>query len=354
MIWIPPLLSLLALPVSDRRAKKPCRQRRGSPLQIDRITYGASNHDDIMSASSSSSPSRRQFVTKFLVASVASLPAWAVAADDGMDVVTVTLQSPQDRLGLELFDVEIGSPPRRAVAIRSISASRTNARKDVQSHLQAGMVLVDFDSMEALKSRLQNGQAYPVTLSFRNLAAGGDALAETGVPLVTAQDALTLARSSAMSSDMSATATMPRKNNSAIGYQIQVLTNPKPTCKIQSRRNDVLEIQYTARYYIGNKDIVYDSSEERGTGQAYQMVLGSGDMLNGVDLGLYEMCPGEKRQITIPPRLAYGEKGNRLFGIPPDQTLVWNVELIRINGVVGNDERSRDEMEARVPYSTFR
>lgn len=250
------------------------------------------------------------------------------------------IKVPQDRLGWELYEVDIGSPPRSVVAIRGSTGSAFTTTTNQK--LQTGMILEDFGSLDKLKTRLQTGP-YPVELVFSNLGAGGDAISDTGAPLVTAQDALQLARSN----DAGQTANKSGMN----GFRVDI--TDKPTCKIQSRRNDVLEIRYVAQF--GDSPVVYDSSERRGTGQPYQMVLGSGDMLTGVDLGLYDMCPGERRRITIPPRFGYGSKGNRLFGVPPDQTLTWDVELVRINGVVGeDDERSRDEMEERVPYSSPR
>lgn len=45
-------------------------------------------------------------------------------------------------------------------------------------------------------------------------------------------------------------------------------------------------------------------------------------MLKGLDLSLFDMCVGERRKIEIPARLAYGRKGSKLFGIPPDDGLV--------------------------------
>ena len=52
---------------------------------------------------------------------------------------------------------------------------------------------------------------------------------------------------------------------------------------------------YTARMILGRPSgeavvVVYDSSAQRGTGLPYQMVLGSGDMLPGVDQGLSMTC----------------------------------------------------------------
>ena len=48
------------------------------------------------------------------------------------------------------------------------------------------------------------------------------------------------------------------------------------------------------------------------------------------DQGLLDMCIGEKRKLTIPPELGYG---NRAVGpIPAGSTLVFETELVRING----------------------
>ena len=82
------------------------------------------------------------------------------------------------------------------------------------------------------------------------------------------------------------------------------------------------------------------------------MVLGSGDVLSGVDQGLYDMCPGERRVIRIPPKLAYGTKGNKMFRIPPDTPLEWTVELVTLDSNIrtDNNDVSRDEREGRAAY----
>lgn len=44
-------------------------------------------------------------------------------------------------------------------------------------------------------------------------------------------------------------------------------------------------------------------------GKTYNIVLGSGQVVLGMDMGLREMCVGEKRTVIIPPHLGYGEAG---------------------------------------------
>jgi FK506-binding protein 2 len=49
------------------------------------------------------------------------------------------------------------------------------------------------------------------------------------------------------------------------------------------------------------------------------------------DQGLLDMCIGEKRTLTIPPDLAYGDRG--MGPIPGGSTLVFETELMGIDGV---------------------
>jgi hypothetical protein len=199
---------------------------------------------------------------------------------------------------------------------------------------------------------------------FENLALGGDAVSDFGTPMVTSQDALRLAQQqSAPPQDPTRRGSVDKlraSSTSLSSIRINVLRlggEAQDCANIRSRRGDVLEIQYEARVAAGDAigsdaaaDIVYDSSESRGTGQPYQMVLGSGDMLPGVDLGLYDACPGELRRIEIPAALAYGARGNKLFGIPPDVDLVWMVDVVSVNSIRPGDARTRGEMEGRFEY----
>lgn len=54
------------------------------------------------------------------------------------------------------------------------------------------------------------------------------------------------------------------------------------------------------------------------------------------DQGLLEMCIGEKRKLTIPPELGYGDRN--MGPIPAGSTLVFETELMGIKGVDGKDE----------------
>ena len=71
----------------------------------------------------------------------------------------------------------------------------------------------------------------------------------------------------------------------------------------------------------------FDSSLDRG--EPLEFTLGQGQVIAGWDQGLLNMCPGARRQLIIPPRLAYGDRGVGDV-IPPGATLIFDVELVDI------------------------
>ncbi len=72
---------------------------------------------------------------------------------------------------------------------------------------------------------------------------------------------------------------------------------------------------------------LFDSSLERG--EPFSLRLGVGDVIPGWDEGVATMKVGGKRQLVIPPDLAYGETGAGGV-IPPGATLIFEVELLEI------------------------
>lgn len=95
-------------------------------------------------------------------------------------------------------------------------------------------------------------------------------------------------------------------------------------CEIKAQKGDLVHIHYTGTLENGK---VFDSSLERE--QPLTFTLGTGQVIKGWDQGLLGMCQGEKRRLVIPSDLAYGKNGAG-DTIPPDATLIFETELIKI------------------------
>lgn len=92
----------------------------------------------------------------------------------------------------------------------------------------------------------------------------------------------------------------------------------------EAREGNDVRVHYTGTFPDGRE---FDSS--RNGGQPYPFRLGAGQVIRGWDEGIKGMKVGGRRKLTIPPSLAYGERGYPPV-IPPNATLLFDVELVDV------------------------
>lgn len=93
----------------------------------------------------------------------------------------------------------------------------------------------------------------------------------------------------------------------------------------EAKSGDQVSVQYVGVLYDGGKE--FDSSWDRG--QPFQFQLGSGQVIPGWDQGVAGMKVGGRRELTIPPDLAYGPQGQPPT-IPKNATLVFVIDLVSV------------------------
>jgi peptidyl-prolyl cis-trans isomerase A (cyclophilin A) len=87
---------------------------------------------------------------------------------------------------------------------------------------------------------------------------------------------------------------------------------------------DTIVAHYTGYLPTGKK---FDSSVDRG--QPFRTPIGVSKVIKGWDEAFLAMKEGEKRLLIIPPDLGYGARGAGGV-IPPNATLIFDVELIQV------------------------
>jgi FKBP-type peptidyl-prolyl cis-trans isomerase len=94
-----------------------------------------------------------------------------------------------------------------------------------------------------------------------------------------------------------------------------------------AKKGDKLSMQYVGVLYEGGEQ--FDASWDNGA--PFNFVLGQGKVIKGWDKGLIGIKPGGRRELIIPPNLAYGPQGQPPT-IPGNATLVFIVDALSVSG----------------------
>ena len=119
------------------------------------------------------------------------------------------------------------------------------------------------------------------------------------------------------------------------GPAIQIPDTPPPTQLVkkdlktgtgaEAAQGDKVSVQYVGVLYDNGTQ--FDSSFDRG--QPFSFQLGGGQVIPGWDQGVAGMKVGGRRELIIPPDLAYGAQGQPPT-IPPNATLVFVIDLVSV------------------------
>jgi len=97
-----------------------------------------------------------------------------------------------------------------------------------------------------------------------------------------------------------------------------------PGSGAEARAGQQVTVHYTGWLTNGTE---FDSS--RTGGRPFTFQLGAGNVIRGWDEGVEGMRTGGWRRLIIPPNLGYGARGYPPV-IPPNATLIFDVELLRV------------------------
>ncbi len=93
----------------------------------------------------------------------------------------------------------------------------------------------------------------------------------------------------------------------------------------EAKSGDTISVNYTGSLENGT---VFDASAKHGGPATFQ--IGVGQLIKGWDIGIPGMKVGGKRKLTVPPSLGYGSQNIGNGAIPPNSTLIFEVELLAV------------------------
>ncbi|GGS02204.1 peptidyl-prolyl cis-trans isomerase [Streptomyces aureoverticillatus] len=94
----------------------------------------------------------------------------------------------------------------------------------------------------------------------------------------------------------------------------------------EAKAGDFVKVHYVGVAFSTGEE--FDASWNRGNPLEFQ--LGAGQVISGWDKGVQGMKVGGRRKLTIPPHLAYGDRGAGGGRIAPGETLIFVCDLVSV------------------------
>lgn len=123
----------------------------------------------------------------------------------------------------------------------------------------------------------------------------------------------------------------------ALSAEVETEYIHKRTCTRKTTAGDNISVHYRGTLAADGSE--FDASYNRGSPLSF--TVGKGQVIKGWDEGLLDMCIGDKRKLTIPPEFGYGASGMPPV-IPPSATLIFETELVGIQGVKEEEEVTKE------------
>lgn len=101
----------------------------------------------------------------------------------------------------------------------------------------------------------------------------------------------------------------------ALAAEVTTEHTKRHSCIRKTKRGDKISVHY--RGTLADTGVKFDASYDRN--RPLTFTVGQGQVIKGWDEGLLDMCPGDKRVLTIPPEFGYGDRA--MGPIPAGSTL---------------------------------
>ncbi|HTT82051.1 MAG TPA: FKBP-type peptidyl-prolyl cis-trans isomerase [Rhizomicrobium sp.] len=123
-------------------------------------------------------------------------------------------------------------------------------------------------------------------------------------------------------------ATLPVAAQAAQQDQFKMIDVKQGTGAV-AKAGQMVTVNYTGWLYVnGAKGKKFDSSFDHGA--PFTFPLGAGAVIPGWDKGVAGMKVGGQRTLIIPADMGYGARGTPDGTIPPNATLIFDVELLKV------------------------